>query len=59
MQSKAGDNNKSEQVICPNCGSASITYTRRGYSALFGYIGANRMYYKCEKCGRKWKVGKR
>ena len=61
MKSGSLVNNKADtsDVTCPVCGSASHDLTTRGYSALFGYLGANRLYYKCLNCGHKWKAKSR
>ena len=56
---------------CPKCGSYSITYNKKGYSAakgiavglatggyglLAGFIGSNKINATCVQCGATWRV---
>lgn len=47
------------QLRCPKCGSTSITTEEEGYSLLTGFWGASRKHNLCQKCGYRWKPGKR
>lgn len=46
-------------VKCPRCGSTSISTTNRGYSLVTGFIGSGKPVNVCQRCGHKWKPGKR
>lgn len=47
------------QLRCPKCGSTSITTEEEGYSLLTGFWGASRKHNLCQKCGYRWKPGKK
>lgn len=47
------------QLKCPRCGSTSITTEEEGYSLLTGFWGASRKHNLCQKCGYRWKPGKK
>lgn len=44
-------------IKCPNCGSANIATTNKGYSLITGFIGSGKPMNVCQKCGHKWKPG--
>lgn len=46
------------QIHCPKCNSAQITTGSRGYSLVWGFIGAGNTVNRCAKCGYKWKPKK-
>lgn len=46
---------KTGQVVCPKCGSTSITTGQRGFSIMTGFIGSNQTMNRCANCGYKWK----
>ena len=63
----------SNSVKCPKCGSTQITANKKGFSlgkaavgsavvlplgAVTGMIGKNKIYITCLKCGHSWKPGK-
>lgn len=48
--SKKDDN----QIRCPKCSSTQITTGSRGYSMVWGFIGAGKTVNRCAKCGHKW-----
>lgn len=49
---------ESERVRCPKCGSTNITAGQRGYSFLTGFLGSGSTVNRCANCGYKWKPGK-
>lgn len=56
--SKSPANNKEGKrpvVRCPKCGSESISTGQRGYSLMWGFIGAGNTVNRCANCGYKWK----
>jgi DNA-directed RNA polymerase subunit RPC12/RpoP len=44
---------------CPRCGSTSIGTTTRGYSFWTGFLGSGTPMNVCQKCGHKWKPGRK
>lgn len=42
-------------IHCPKCNSPQISTTARGYSIVWGFIGADNTVNRCAKCGYKWK----
>lgn len=47
------------QVICPKCGSVSITTEKRGFDLMWGFLGSEWVTYNvCQKCGHRWKIGR-
>ena len=47
----------SNVVRCPKCGSTSVTIVPRGFSIIWGNIGAKEPQNLCQKCGHKWWPG--
>lgn len=45
------------RVVCPNCGSESITTTTRGYTITTGFLFSGKVKCLCMNCGHKWKPG--
>lgn len=41
---------------CTRCESEKVLITKRGFSLLTGFIGANKLVSECLKCGYKAKV---
>ena len=41
-------------LVCPRCGSPSITTGTRGYSIFTGFWGSGNTMNRCAKCGWKW-----
>lgn len=48
-----------DKVTCPKCGSSQIHAEKRGWSVWSGFIGANKIYLTCLKCGHKFEPGQR
>lgn len=46
---------KSNTIICPKCGSASISTINRGFNIVTGFLGSGSPRNVCQKCGYKWK----
>lgn len=46
--------NPNAPVMCPRCGSTSITTSQRGFSLATGFIGSNKTVNRCGKCGHTW-----
>lgn len=44
---------------CPRCGSTSIGTTTRGYSFWTGFLGSGTPMNVCQKCGYRWKPGRK
>ena len=44
----------SSQVCCPKCYSTQVTTGQRGYSIVWGFVGAGKTMNRCAKCGYKW-----
>ena len=42
------------QIVCPRCGSTSITTGQRGFSIITGFIGSNKTVNRCANCGNTW-----
>ena len=40
---------------CPKCGSTLVATGERGYSIIWGFMGAGSTVNRCGKCGFKWK----
>lgn len=47
--------NFEKPVHCPKCGSTQISTTARGYSMMWGFMGAGKTVNRCAKCGNTWK----
>lgn len=48
------------QLRCPKCGSTSIVPEKRGYDIMWGFLGSEKIVYNvCQKCGYRWKPGKK
>lgn len=41
-------------VRCPKCSSTQITTGARGYSMMWGFLGAGKTVNRCARCGHKW-----
>lgn len=50
-----GNSDNSNKVHCPKCGCTDIGVANRGYSLMWGFIGAGKSMNVCKKCGYKWK----
>lgn len=59
QQSSQPTPQSTNQLKCPRCGSTSITTEEEGYSLLTGFWGASRKHNLCQKCGYRWKPGKK
>ena len=46
---------ETEVLKCPSCGSTLVTTGERGYSIIWGFLGAGSTVNRCGKCGFKWK----
>ena len=46
---------ESEVLKCPKCGSTLVTTGERGYSIIWGFMGAGSTVNRCGKCGFKLK----
>ena len=57
-EQEQAEQQESNQVRCPKCGSTQIGVTNRGYSLLSGFIGSGSVRNVCQNCGYKWKPGK-
>lgn len=61
-KSREPNNNEQEQesnqIRCPRCGSTQIGVINRGYSLFSGFLGSGSARNVCQKCGYKWKPGK-
>ena len=44
-----------EVLKCPKCGSTLVTTGERGYSIIWGFMGAGSTVNRCGKCGFMWK----
>lgn len=42
-------------IKCPKCGSTAVATGERGYSLLTGFIGSGQTMNRCGNCGHKWK----
>lgn len=45
-------------VRCPKCSSTQITTGSRGYSMVWGFVGAGKTVNRCANCGHKWEPRK-
>lgn len=45
---------KESVIRCPKCSSTQITTGARGYSMMWGFMGAGKTVNRCAKCGHKW-----
>lgn len=43
-------------IKCERCESEQVLITKRGFSLLTGFIGANKLVSECLKCGYRTKV---
>lgn len=41
-------------VVCPRCGSTSISTGQRGYSLVTGFWGSGKTTNRCSSCGFSW-----
>lgn len=44
-----------EPVRCPKCSSTQISTSARGYSMIWGFMGAGKTVNRCARCGHSWK----
>ena len=44
----------SDVVKCPICHSTQISTSKRGFSLMTGFIGANKTVNHCARCGHTW-----
>lgn len=51
---QAKDDNAPKPVVCPKCGSSSITTINRGHSALTGWLGSGTPINVCQNCGYQY-----
>lgn len=42
------------KIRCPKCSSTQITTGSRGYSMVWGFVGAGKTVNRCANCGHKW-----
>lgn len=42
-------------INCPCCNSPMVSTGQRGYSLIFGFLGAGQTVNRCGRCGHKWK----
>lgn len=59
--SKESDNENSifanynaTMLVCPHCGSTSVTTGQRGFSLFSGFLGSNKTVNRCGSCGWTW-----
>lgn len=45
---------KESVIRCPKCSSTQITTGARGYSMMWGFLGAGKTVNRCARCGHKW-----
>ena len=55
MESIKKNNQKSNVLKCPKCGSTAITTGQRGFSLISGFWGSGKTMNRCGNCGYKWK----
>lgn len=55
MESISRNNQKSNVLKCPKCGSTAITTGQRGFSLISGFWGSSKTMNRCGNCGYKWK----
>lgn len=55
MESIKKNNQKSNVLRCPKCGSTAITTGQRGFSLISGFWGSGKTVNRCGNCGYKWK----
>ena len=55
MESISKNNQKSNVLRCPKCGSTAVTTGQKGFSLLTGFWGSNKTVNRCGNCGYKWK----
>lgn len=48
-------NYNTSMIICPHCGSTSVTTGQRGFSLFSGFLGSNKTVNRCGSCGWTWK----
>lgn len=46
---------ETNKLRCPKCGSTSITAGARGVNFTWGLIGASKTVNRCANCGHTWK----
>lgn len=51
----AMEENPSNTIRCPKCGSTAITTGQRGFTITTGFLGSGKTMNRCAKCGHKWK----
>lgn len=49
------EENPSNTIKCPRCGSTAITTGQRGFTLTTGFLGSGKTMNRCGKCGHKWK----
>lgn len=51
-------NYNTSMIICPHCGSTSVTTGQRGFSLFSGFLGSNKTVNRCGSCGWTWEPRK-
>lgn len=47
-------NYNTSMLICPHCGSTSVTTGQRGFNLFSGFLGSNKTVNRCGSCGWTW-----
>lgn len=47
-------NYNTSMIICPHCGSTSVTTGQRGFSLFSGFLGSSKTVNRCSSCGWIW-----
>ena len=58
VQSLVEEKEMQDKIRCPKCSSTQITTGSRGYSMVWGFIGAGKTTNRCANCGYKWEPRK-